>query len=87
MRGHIILTLTDGTFESFGPYDATDAARFLAVSRMWARAHCRGGRVKAEFIYLAGEPVACYRSRPNGGYQVARGFRQRGALLMPNWRG
>ena len=87
MRMHLEMWLKDGGVETFGPYDATDEAKSIRDARYWMRQYCRSGKVKAVFCWLGSEPILAYRSRPNGGYQVARGFRTVGALAKPNWRG
>lgn len=87
MRGYLEMKLSDGGLESFGPYDATNEIEFVKRARYWARTYCRAGKVKVCMIFLGLEPVAAYRTRPNGGYQLARGFRRVGALASPIWRG
>lgn len=88
MRMHLELWLKDGGLEVFGPFDATAEAESIRRARYWCRNYCRSGKVKVAFIHLgAGVPIAAYRSRVGGGYQVARGFRVIGALALPNWRG
>ena len=87
MRMHLEMWLKDGGVETFGPYDATDETKSLQDARSWMRQYCRSGKVKVVFCYLGSQPIAAYRSRTSGGYQVARGFRRVGALALPNWRG
>ena len=74
MRMHLEMWLKDGGVETFGPYDATDEARSIRDARYWMRQYCRSGKVKAVFLWLGSTPILAYRSRPNGGYQVARGL-------------
>lgn len=86
MRIYYEVLKTDGTLDCFGPYDATGDP-FHRVARYWARTLAKAGGVKACHIFEGSTPIACYRSKPNGGYQVSRGYKTVGALAKPVWRG
>lgn len=86
MTIHYHILRNDGHLDVFGPYDATGDV-FHRTAMYWARIHAKAGGVKNATVYVDGVPTYAYRSRPNGGYQRARGFRICGANASPNWRG